>query len=134
MKRLVLFVCLSFLPIAKAHAIDLSGTLWEITGPLKQHFSFNPEGQLSGFAGCNRFFASYQIDDIKTTDRKNRGKIKIGPIASTKKACQQSVMKAEARLFENLENARSFEHLVSSLQLRDENGLELLSLSRRTGK
>lgn len=43
-------------------------------------------GRASGFAGCNRYFADYQLDGDKLT---------LGPVGSTKRLCDQGAMAIE---------------------------------------
>lgn len=104
-----------------ANAAALAGSEWGIEKPVEQFIKFSGKGQVSGYAGCNRFFGSYLID-------KSKGKITIGPLASTKKACEQSVMDAEHVFINQLESAKTFKRTRLHLNLFDEDGGRLLHM------
>ncbi len=75
--------------------------------------TFADDGTLSGSAGCNRFTGGY------TT---NGDSIEIGPLASTRKACEPDVMTQEAAYLAALENATTVTIDGSTLELRDADG------------
>lgn len=56
---------------------------------------FGPAGRLSGHAGCNSFMGGVQV---------TQGQLKIGPLASTRKACPEAVMHQEAAFLLSLES------------------------------
>ena len=72
----------------------LPGTAWQVTTfagqtPLADHpitFEFDNEGSIGGDASCNRFGAPCKIEG---------NTIKIGPVRSTRRACEQGVMRQE---------------------------------------
>ena len=76
------------------------------------------DGQLSGTAGCNSYFASYQAEGQW---------IKIGPIASTMAFCDrpEGVMDQEGRYLALLEAAETFERMENHLTMRRADGLVL---------
>lgn len=76
---------------------DLAGT--GVIDNLQTTIKFTGDGQLAGSGGCNNYFAGYQIKGDK---------IKIGAIASTKKACPPAIMDQEARYFKALSQAYRF--------------------------
>lgn len=104
-----------------ANASELAGSEWGIEKPVEQFIKFSEGGQVSGYTGCNRFFGSYTIE-------KSKGKITLGPLASTKKACEQSVMEAEHSFMNKLESAKTFKRTRLHLNLFDEDGGRLLSM------
>lgn len=65
-------------------------------------------GRLSGSGGCNRFNGSYQ-----TTGNQ----LKVGPLASTFKACEEGVMRQESTFLKALQAAERYEV--------DDNGLQI---------
>ena len=66
--------------------------------------TFNNDGTLSGFGGCNDYNANYVLTG-KTT---NFGKtISVGPIISTKKFCA-TTSDEESKYLANLQNAETY--------------------------
>jgi heat shock protein HslJ len=61
--------------------------------------TFGSDGEVVGSGGCNRYAAPYRIDG---------GSIGIGPVLSTRMACQEPAMGVETRYFELLESAASW--------------------------
>lgn len=82
------------------------------TGHSTARFS---DGTVSGSGGCNRFNATYEVEDER---------ISIGPAAATRKFCQQpeGIMDQEQQFFAALEKAYSFTVDQGSLELRSEQG------------
>ena len=74
----------------------LPGSAWQVTtfagqSPLADHpitFEFDTEGNIAGDASCNRFGGSCAIDGDK---------IEVGPLRSTRRACEPEVMQQEQR-------------------------------------
>ena len=74
----------------------LPGSAWQVTTfagqtPLADHpitFEFDNEGSVSGDASCNRFGGSCAIDGDK---------IEVGPLRSTRRACEPEVMQQEQK-------------------------------------
>ncbi len=66
------------------------------------------KGRVAGSGGCNRFNGGY-----KTTGNQ----LKIGPLASTFKACQQPVMDQETKYLKALQAATRFEVTDQGLQI-----------------
>jgi heat shock protein HslJ len=109
-----------------AEPVSLTGTEWSATGVNNGKeavvslaegttltATFADDGTLSGSAGCNRFTGGY------TT---NGDSIEIGPLASTRKACEPDVMTQEAAYLAALENATTVTIDGSTLELRDADG------------
>lgn len=82
---------------------------------------FGEDGRVSGSAGCNRFFASYEV--MGTT-------ITIGQVGSTRMYCGQSgVMEQETAYLNHLNTTRSYAIEGNTLALFDESGKQILTFS-----
>jgi heat shock protein HslJ len=107
-----------------AQSQDLSGTSWEVTGYNngKQAVTsvlagttltaeFGKDGTLSGDSGCNSYNGPYTV---------NANQIKIGPLASTRKACGDpaGVMEQETQYLAALESAATYRIEGTVLELR----------------
>jgi len=81
---------------------------------------FAPDGKVTGNAGCNRYFASYEVSGDTMT---------IGPAGSTKMYCSEpeGVMDQEARYLTLLESTAGYRIDGDQLNLLDEDGKTLLS-------
>lgn len=74
--------------------VTLPGSAWQVTSfagknPLEDHpisFKFDTEGNIAGDTSCNRFGGSCAIDG---------NTLAIGPLRSTRRACQPEVMQQE---------------------------------------
>jgi heat shock protein HslJ len=72
----------------------LPGSSWQVTTfggqtPLTDHpvtFEFDTEGNIAGDASCNRFGGSCKIEGDK---------IEVGPLRSTRRACEPDIMQQE---------------------------------------
>ncbi len=101
---------------------DLAGSEWgPAENPYDQFVGFKANGEMMGSGGCNNFFGTYELND---------GEIKIGPLASTKKACPDS-MQAETEFLSQLQSARTVEATHMKLTFFDEAGNAIMSLRRR---
>ena len=88
---------------------DLEGKSWKLVGigdeavpegtGVTLEFS---EGKLSGLGGCNRYFATV------TQDEEQGGRLSVGLIGSTRKACARPLMQFEQKYFELLRQVSSF--------------------------
>ena len=80
---------------------------------------FSEDGRVSGNAGCNHYFASYQVDGDKLT---------LGVIGSTEMFCQEpeGVMETESAFLKNLSNVAAFNIEGDRLVLLDQEGKKLL--------
>ena len=86
--------------------------------------SFNDSTkQVSGFAGCNRFFGSYTIE---------KNKIKFGPIGATKMLCHGAKEKIETAFFKALESANTLSIADNELKLLDNNKIVLIAHKKET--
>ena len=85
---------------------------------------FAPDGaQVQGYAGCNRFFGQARLGQGKD--------LHLGPLASTRMACEPSRMALETRYITALESARSWRVEGQSLLLTDERGQVVWRLERK---
>jgi heat shock protein HslJ/uncharacterized membrane protein len=90
---------------------SLAGTKWEVTGynngrqavvsPIvgtQLTLEFDADG-VSGSAGCNRFHGGFEVDEKALT---------IGPLATTRKLCEEAVMTQEREFLAALEGAATW--------------------------
>lgn len=73
---------------------DLGGT--GVIDNLQTTLQFGSENRLEGFGGCNRYFASYQLE---------QNQLKVGAIGATRKACLPAIMNQETRYLQALAKA-----------------------------
>jgi heat shock protein HslJ len=74
----------------------LPGSTWQVTTlagqtPLADHpvtFEFDTEGNIAGDGSCNRFGGACKIEGDK---------IEVGPLRSTRRACEPDIMQQEHR-------------------------------------
>lgn len=107
---------------------ELTGATWQLTGYNNGKNAvvsvlggtaitavFGEDGRVSGSAGCNNYFASYEIDAAS---------ISIGPAASTRKMCAQpeGIMEQESAYLAALETAATYQIQGDSLELRAVDG------------
>ncbi|HEX2449059.1 MAG TPA: META domain-containing protein [Methyloceanibacter sp.] len=110
--------------------VDLSGSKWhpsfmtalEIPSGVHMTVQFGPDGRITGFGGCNRFFGGYTISGDH---------IKIGPLGSTRKGCL-GLTQLETSFFATLEAAKSFEQDENTLTLFGAAGDKLAQFVRAT--
>jgi len=100
---------------------ELAGSEWGFGDGTDRFVQFKSEGELIGSGGCNNFFGTYDL---------NGTKLKVGPIAATKKYCQNQ-MDAERAFLDALKSARRIEATHLKLKLFDADGNELAALKRR---
>ena len=118
----------AILIVALSASDDLEGENWVVeelvvdgvpTAPLAgtELSAFFDDGELSGVAGCNSFFAGYEVDGDS---------ISIGPAGSTMAFCTapEGIMEQEFAYLNLLGTAGSFARDGDSLTLR--NGNEVL--------
>ncbi len=118
---------------AMQHA-SLAGTKWTLTGwntgtaissvVIDTEISLEMrDGQVSGTAGCNHYFADYEAIDAS---------LKFGVIASTEMYCMdpEGVMEQEVGYLEALRQIDSFEIYGDMLTLSDEQGTRMLTFVR----
>ena len=121
----------------KAQTQALAGTAWEVLAynngkqavvsvlaETKLTAVFGKSGSLTGFAGCNDYNASYKA---------SAPKISIGPVASTKKHCEEpaGVSEQETRYLAALETAATYRVEGSRLEFRTADGALAVELHRK---
>jgi heat shock protein HslJ len=110
---------------AKAGTFNLAGSEWGFageTGKAARFVQFRTGGGVGGYAGCNRFNGSYT--------QKNDA-VRIGPLATTRMACQQGAMEREKQFLAMLSNVRYATGTHLKLILKDGSGSILAELVRR---
>jgi heat shock protein HslJ len=105
--------------LAAAALTSLAGTEWgpEAAGKPEQYIQFKQ----SDVAGQG-FGGRYTFDG---------NALRIGPLASTRMACEPEVMDAEQTWFQMLERAGAAEATPTTLVLKDGNGTVIATLRRR---
>lgn len=127
MRRLVLALAL-LLPAA-ATAEGLAGSEWRpltLSGKpfpegVEAFLQFGDDGGLTGRGGCNRFVGSYEIQGEMLV---------IGPVASTRMACPEPAMEAEAALFRAFDAVHGFERDGADLTFTDVDGAAVATFAQ----
>ncbi|HLF90471.1 MAG TPA: META domain-containing protein [Anaerolineales bacterium] len=113
----------------KAQHLSLDNTNWQLSGIAegdavvstwideKINITFE-NGQISGSAGCNRFFAEYTLDGEK---------LALGVIGATEMACEDEIAQREATFLAALAQTTGYRIERSTLTLLDANGNVLMS-------
>jgi len=104
----------------KASPTEISASAWRPTylGEMKldeaseMFIQFDADGQVRGHGGCNRFFGGYELED---------GSVQIGPLGSTRMACQEPAMSFELSFMEALQTSGSASLAGNNLVLRTDN-------------
>jgi heat shock protein HslJ len=86
-------------------ALSLEGPTWILQRTLlrTEITAVFEEGKVTGSAGCNTYNGTYTV-----TVGANEDEIAIGPLATTRMACQQNIMDQETRYLGALEAAESY--------------------------
>lgn len=120
-------ICVATVDVSSAGA-SLAGTKWR-PAPLSGFagndtppvfLAFETADKVAGFAGCNRFFGAFKQSGDKLT---------MGPLATTRMACEPDVSDREKKFLELLEKARLFEMTDGELALKTWEGAVLLRLA-----
>jgi heat shock protein HslJ len=82
--------------------------------------TFTADGKLTGSAGCNAYTGSYTL-----TGRD----VAIGPLASTRRSCEATVMTQEAQFLAAMGKVTSFDSSGPTIMLRDASGAMQVVLS-----
>ena len=121
----------------EAQTQALGGTSWDVLAynngkqavvsvlaETKLTAMFGKDGFLRGFGGCNEYNASYEA---------TAPKISIGPVASTRKHCEQptGMSEQETAYLAALETAATYHVQGSQLELRTGGGALAVELHRR---
>ncbi len=99
----------------------LPGSTWQVATfagqtPLADHpitIEFDNEGNIAGNASCNRFGGTCKIDGAK---------IEVGPLRSTRRACEPEVMQQEHKFLSLLRAATAWTVTGSELVLATAEG------------
>jgi heat shock protein HslJ len=108
MKKTLFFILLIVSLGCKNQQVSITNTEWKLVKIDNEDFSsLNPpitisldeaQKKVSGFAGCNRFFGGYEL---------NQSTLKFGNIGSTKMFCQDK-SEIEDKYFKALGEVQSF--------------------------
>ena len=117
-------------------ATGLTGSTWRVTGvnngkgavestsaTNKLTARFAADDSFHGFGGCNEMSGPYKLTGA--------GGLSIGPLAATKKACEQAVDQLEAQYNTALGHVAAYEIAGSTLTLRDTNGATQVTAARQ---
>ncbi len=112
----------------------LGGTGWTLTGYVHNGapvqvligttttLEFGDDGRITGSAGCNHYFASYEVKGLSIT---------VGPAGSTEMYCTApGVMEQESTYLRLLGQVTSITVDGDRLTLEDANGTAILSFAR----
>jgi len=113
-----------------AGELPLAGITWRLvwyrggTSPLhgtEISLAFDPEGTLTGIAGCNTYSADYRVDDDL---------LRTGAIAQTEQECTEpeGVMQQESDYLDALRRTHSFATTLTRLDLFDPDGTTIAEL------
>ena len=114
------------MPTSRAESAGIEGIQWYLTevggspvSPMaddkQPHMLLDPEEkQATGFAGCNTFFGSYELDGSSLT---------FGPMGATRMACPDLETGLEMSVFEALESTRNWKKSDGELLLLDEDAV-----------
>lgn len=100
---------------------SLAGSEWNLGDDSEAFVAFKSDGRVIGHGGCNAFNGSYAQDGTK---------LKIGPLASTRKMCPPEIMAIEDRLMQVLDKTRFFAATHLNLALDDAKGQPLMIFRR----
>lgn len=93
---LLLTLTTSFAMETNQAPVTLPGSAWQVTSfadedPLDDYpitFEFDTEGNISGDASCNRFGGTCTVEGSN---------LKVGPLRSTRRACEPKIMQQEQK-------------------------------------
>jgi heat shock protein HslJ len=131
MKRLLLSLIMVFVLIDFGYAAnDIAGQYRIIkavgikTDLRKATVFIGTDGRIAAFSGCNRMMGQAEISAGNT--------IKIGPMAMTKMACEESLMKADYSLHKLLGSVTRWKRIGKTLHLQHGQKLVLIIESTRS--
>ncbi len=113
---------LMFVSPVLAGVSSLAGTEWGLGNGGDRFVQFGSDGKVSGHAGCNRFFTSYE---------QSGSKLKIAGIATTRKLCSEAAMNQEKEWLSMLKRVRAIELTHLTLILYGAERTRLATLKRR---
>lgn len=85
---------------------------------VKAGLTFNADGKLTGNSGCNGLSGSYTVEGDQIT---------FSPIASTRMACDQSIMEQETAIHQVLTGTASFQIENNQLTLTNSDRMLVLT-------
>jgi heat shock protein HslJ len=91
-KRLFVFALLAIAPSLAASPLEKT---WQLE---KQSIQFE-SGKVSGFAGCNNFSGTYKVTGLR---------LEFSGFATTRKACEKSVMDEESKFLNRLASVKTY--------------------------
>jgi heat shock protein HslJ len=110
----------------------LEGVKWEVTGynngrqavvgpktGTRLTLAFQ-DGRVSGSSGCNRFHGEFKVDG---------NALRVGPLATTRMACDESVMTQEQEFLRALESATKWDVVRGMLDVHRADGERVLTAS-----
>ncbi|MDR2854541.1 MAG: META domain-containing protein [Methanomicrobiales archaeon] len=112
----ILFLCLvsgAFASDIKVYDESFIGSEWHVTSftygsemsPVLSDYpislSFTPDGWVFGMAGCNQFSGSYELEEDML--------LHIGPLLTTRMACEQDAMDQETAFIEAMSRVASYD-------------------------
>jgi heat shock protein HslJ len=108
----LLFSCHASADVAMPATANIEDTKWQLVevsnesisplaGEKRPHILLDSsQKKATGFAGCNNFFGSYEIDDIA---------LKFGPLGSTRMSCPDLQLSLETEVFKALDKTSGWE-------------------------
>jgi len=88
----------------------------------QQTLFFDNDGKINGNAGCNDYFANYEV---------NGDGLSFSAVGSTKMFCGESLMAEETAFLEVLEKAATYKIFGNSLEIRDATGNTLVTFTQQ---
>ncbi|MFJ4816605.1 META domain-containing protein [Streptomyces sp. NPDC088801] len=112
--------------LTKAKDAPLAGTKWTVTAPKadgRAHLTFDEKkGTVSGSLGCNKVNAKATVSD---------GHITLGPPATTRMMCEDSLMAGEKTLLRLFDGKLKYGIDHQTLTLTSENGTSARAVAER---
>ncbi|WP_184909884.1 META domain-containing protein [Streptomyces luteogriseus] len=112
--------------LTKAKDAPLAGTKWTVTTPNtdgRAHLTFDgKKGTVSGSLGCNKVNAKATVRD---------GHITLGPPATTRMMCEDSLMDGEKKLLRLFDGKPKYRVDHQTLTLTSENGTSVRAVAER---
>jgi heat shock protein HslJ len=99
--------------------VEIAGRTMTPDAPL--YIRFEAGARISAHGGCNRMGGGYKID---------KASLRIGPLRSTRKACEYEVMQLENAFAKALEGARLFLRDGTKLTLKTAQGVTTMRLAQ----
>ncbi|AXE87019.1 META domain-containing protein [Streptomyces sp. Go-475] len=112
--------------LTKAEDAPLAGTKWTVTSPRaddRAHLTFDEKkGTVAGSLGCNKVNAKATVRD---------GHITLGPPATTRMMCEDSLMADEKKLLRLFDGTATYRVDHQTLTLTSENGTNVRAVAGR---